>query len=85
MIVRIFEQFLCPGSWNPVFFRLSGFSKSAYLESTCYGEFLDAKIFPDKSPGSGFVRKLSFLAIFLNSSYKGWNKKTGQTLFVILS
>ena len=70
MIISIFEQFLCPGRQNPVFFRLSGFSKSIYLESACYGEFLDAKIFPDKiCPRSGFARKLSFLAIFLNLSY----------------
>ena len=62
MIISILKQFLCPGHWNPVFFRLSGFSKSTYLESTCYGEFPDAKIFPDKiCPGSG-------LAIFLNCS-----------------
>ena len=38
-------------------FKMSGFSKSTYLESTRYGDFPDAKIFPDKiCPGSGFVR-----------------------------
>ena len=63
------STFHVPDSGIRFFSRLSGFSKSAYLESTCYGEFPDAKIFPDKiCPGSGFARKLSFSAIFLNFS-----------------
>ena len=45
MIISIFEPFLSPGCRNPVAFRQSGFSKSTYLESTCYGEISDAKIF----------------------------------------
>ena len=43
------------GPESVFFVWLSGFPKSAYLESTCYGEFLDTFFFPDKiSQGSGF-------------------------------
>ena len=49
------------------FVRLSGFSKSTYLESTCYGEFPDAKNFPEKfCPGSGFALNGSFLNVMRN-------------------
>ena len=58
----IFANFHVPDPKIRFFVRLSGFSKSAYLESTCYGEFLDTNIFPDKiGPGSGFclIRSIS--------------------------
>ena len=36
---------------------------------TCYGEFRDAKIFPDQfCPGSGFALNRSFFDVFLNLS-----------------
>ena len=48
----------------------SGFLKTSFLKPTVHENFFGKKIFPDKiGPGSGFVPKLSFLAIFLNSSY----------------
>ena len=41
------------------------------MESTYYGEFLDAKILPDKfCPGSGFALNRSFSDIFLILSYQ---------------
>ena len=67
----------CFAIWFPepkiwYFAWLSSFSKSTcYLESTYYGEFLDAKIFSDKiGPESGFALKRWFYNIFLNSWYK---------------
>ena len=51
------------------FFRLSGFLKSTYLESTLNGELPDVKNFPDKfRPGSGFALNRSISDIFLSSS-----------------
>ena len=69
MISSILKQISCPGYRNPVFFLLSGFSNSIYLETTCYGEFPGAKNFPDKiHPGSGFAINQSFSDIFPNLS-----------------
>ena len=66
----IFANFHVPDPKIRFFVRLSGFSKSAYLESTCYGEFPDAKIFPDKfCPGSGFALNSPFSDIFHNLSH----------------
>ena len=63
------KLFQLPDSEIRFFVRQSGFSKSTYLESTCYGEFLDAKKIPDKfCPGSGFCLNRSFSDIFLNLS-----------------
>ena len=44
----VYTDFHVPDPGIRFFVRLSGFSKSTYLESTCHGEFLDAKIFPEK-------------------------------------
>ena len=66
----IYANFHVPDPGIRFFVRLSGFSKSAYSESTCYGEFQNAKIFPDKfSPGSGFALNSPFADIFLNLSH----------------
>ena len=47
------------------FGQLSGFSKSTYLESACYGEFPDAKIFQEKfGLELGFAPKQWFLNSF---------------------
>ena len=63
----IYADFHVPDPGIRFFVQLSGFSKSTYLESICYGEFPDAKIFPDKiCPGSGFALNPSFSDIFLN-------------------
>ena len=44
-----------PDAGIRIYGQKSGFPKSAFLESTCYGEFFDTIFFPDKiSPGSGF-------------------------------
>ena len=65
----IYANFYVPDPGIRFFVRQSGFSKSTYLESTCYGEFPETKIFPDKiSPGSGFALNQSFSDIFLNLS-----------------
>ena len=57
----IYANLHVPDSGIRFFVQLSGFSKSAYSESTCYGEFQDAKIFQDKfSPGSGFALNRPF-------------------------
>ena len=66
-------RFLYPGFFPDAGIRilgeLSGFLKSTYLDSTCSGEFLDAKIFLDKfCPGSGFALNQSISDIFLSIS-----------------
>ena len=64
-----YTNFNVPDPGIRFFVRLSGFSKSTYLESTCYGEFLGAKNFSDKfCPGSGFALNQSFSDTFLNFS-----------------
>ena len=65
----IYANFHVPDSGIQFLVRLSGFSKSTHLESTCYGEFLDAKIFPDKLyPETDFDLNLSFSDLFFSVS-----------------
>ena len=64
--VRLLCPLHFPDPGIQIFSQNSGFSKSTYLESTCYEEFPDTKIFPDKfCPGSGFAPKRWFSNIFL--------------------
>ena len=71
ILAKIYANFQVPDPRIWFFVRLSGFSKSAFLEPTWYGEFPDAKNFPDKiGPGSGFLLKRWFYNICLNSWYK---------------
>ena len=61
----IYANFHVPDPGIRFFVRLSGFSKSSYLEPTCYGEFPDAKIFLEKfGLESGFAPKQWFLNSF---------------------
>ena len=63
---KIYAHFHVPDARIRFFVRLSGFSKSAYLEPTGYGEFLDTKKFPNKLYlGPGFaLNRLAILRHF---------------------
>ena len=78
-----YANFYVPDPGIRFFVRQSGFSKSTYLESTCYGGFLEAKILPDKiSPGTGFALNQSFSDIFLNLSLMFIQNDQKQRFFI---
>ena len=67
MIISILKPFLCPGCRNLVYFRLPGFSKSTYLESTCNGNLSGTRFCPETVIFSHFS---SFSYISIKNSQK---------------